>query len=129
MMSRARPSYVRRVLLWLPPVVYAALIFHFSSESDPMPAVTAAVWDKALHAIEYGGFALLLCRAWRGEGRPWRVAFVLAVIVACTYALTDEWHQGTVPGRDSDMQDLMADSVGSSIGAAVYWLTGRRPWL
>jgi len=53
----------RRTLIWLPPLLYAGFIFHFSSESQPLPALTAAVWDKALNAIEYAGLAFLLCRA------------------------------------------------------------------
>ena len=54
---------MRRVLLWGPPILYMALIFHLSSESQPLPALTAHVWDKLLHTIEYAGLALLLARA------------------------------------------------------------------
>lgn len=62
-------SGMRRATLWLPVFVYMALIFHFSSESAPLPALTALVWDKALHLTEYAGLGLLLCRALRG--RDW----------------------------------------------------------
>src|SRR2546422_3108084 len=98
MMGSAAPPRANRLLLWVPPIVYAALIFYFSSQSDPLPALTEAVWDKALHAIEYGGLAVLLCRAWRGEGYGWPAACAFGVFVACAYALSDEWHQGLVPG-------------------------------
>ena len=45
---------MRRLLLWGPPILYMAFIFHLSSESRPLPALTAHVWDKLLHTIEYG---------------------------------------------------------------------------
>ena len=64
--SRFDRPLLRRLSLWAAPVAYAALIFHFSSESNPLPALTENVWDKALHFIEYAGLALLVCRGWLG---------------------------------------------------------------
>ena len=116
----SRRSHLWRAALWIPPIAYAAVIFYFSSESDPLPSLRAAVWDKVLHATEYAGLALLLCRAWRGEGCRWLTACALAVTVACFYAVTDEWHQGLVPGRDTDVHDWLADTVGGSIGSVLY---------
>jgi VanZ family protein len=113
-------SLSRRALLWMPPIVYAALIFHFSSESNPLPALTALVWDKALHATEYAGLAFLVCRALRGEGlRPW-VSVALAILIASAYGGSDEWHQFFVPGRDSDVMDWVGDTFGSTLGAPAY---------
>ena len=122
-------SFARRVLLWIPSLGCAALIFYLSSQSDPMPGLTTLVWDKALHATEYGLLTVLLCRAWRGEGCGWLTASVLGLVVASMYALTDEWHQGFVAGRNSDLHDWLADSVGGFIGAAGYWIAGGRTWL
>ena len=93
-----------------------------------MPALTAAVWDKALHAIEYGGLAFLLCRGSRGEGASWLTAFTFSLVVVCAYALSDEWHQAFVPGRDSNVRDWMADTVGGSIGVVFYWLAASLLW-
>ena len=52
-----------------------AVIFYLSSQPDPLPELTAAVWDKALHFLEYAGLAVLLVRAFRGEGIAFRHAF------------------------------------------------------
>ena len=104
----------------MPPVLYAALIFGFSSESNPLPALTALVWDKALHATEYAGLAFLLCRAIRGEGVGWGPSIALAVIAASAYAGSDEWHQLWVPGRESDLLDWAADTVGAAVGSVGY---------
>ena len=56
----------RRVWLWAPLVVYMAAIYHFSSESDPLPYLTQHVWDKLLHTIEYVGLSILMFRALHG---------------------------------------------------------------
>jgi hypothetical protein len=58
---------VRRLLLWLPPLLYMALIFYLSSQSNPLPSLTTRIWDKGLHTVEYGVLGLLVCRAALGE--------------------------------------------------------------
>ena len=107
----------------MPPVLYAALIFNLSSESNPLPQVTAIVWDKALHTLEYAGLALLLCRALRGEGVVWWRSVALAVVIASAYAGSDEWHQSFVPGRESDILDWFAGTIGAAVGSIAYTST------
>ena len=131
-MNLSGTSARRRAILWIPPGLYAGLIFHASSESDPLPALTAAVSDKALHIIEYAGLAVLLCRALRGEQLRWRASVVLASMMASAYAASDECHQLLVHGRDSDILDWLADTIGAAIGSAVYMsvalaVSSRRP--
>jgi VanZ family protein len=117
----------RRLHLWLPPLLYMAVIFHFSSESHPLPELTALVWDKLLHTIEYGGLGLLMCRALLGEGISRAKAALLALIVASMYGVSDEWHQAFVPFRSSDVLDWVADTIGSVFGVAVMALLPQRP--
>jgi VanZ family protein len=113
---------LRPWVLWGPVVLYALLIFHFSAESNPLPGLTSLVWDKALHTTEYAGFALLICRALRGEGLRWWRSVTLAVILAGVYAATDEWHQFFVPQRDADVADWAADVIGAAAGSSLYRL-------
>ena len=94
-----------RAILWAPPLLYAALIFYVSSQSDPMPSVTTFVWDKALHMVEYAVLAVLLGRALRGEGLKRSASAVIAIVAASAYGVTDEWHQMLVSGRESDLYD------------------------
>jgi VanZ family protein len=117
---------LRRALLWLPVVLYMALIFHFSSESDPFPTLTTHVWDKLLHLTEYAGLAFLVCRAFAGEGLSWPAAIALAVVVTSVYGMTDEWHQAFVPSRTSDIHDWLADSLGATAGALLCRAARRR---
>ena len=111
--------------LWLPPLVYMAAIFHFSSQSEPLPALTEHVWDKLLHTIEYTGLAVLLFRALDGEalGRWWSAA--LTVMIVSAYGASDEWHQVFVPMRSADVNDWLTDTLAGAIGAAASVLFQR----
>jgi VanZ family protein len=104
--------------LWLPPLVYMAAIFHFSSESQPLPMLTERVWDKLLHTIEYIGLAVLVFRALDGEELGWWPAAVLTVMIVSAYGASDEWHQAFVPMRSSDVKDWLTDTLAGAIGAA-----------
>ncbi len=89
------------------------------------------MWDKLLHMVEYAGLALLVGRAWIGEGTPTWKAVLMAIVLSSLYAATDEWHQAYVPFRSSDVRDWTADTVGAMLGAGVLlvlssWLTGAR---
>jgi VanZ family protein len=119
---------MKRFGLWLPPLLYMALIFHFSSESDPLPEVTHHLWDKLLHTVEYGGLGLLFCRALSGEGIRWIRAVVVAIVLTSIYGATDEGHQSFVPQRTADVRDWFADNVGAMLGAGSYAvaMVGRR---
>jgi len=99
-----------------------ATIFYLSSESNPLPALTSRVWDKLLHLIEYGGLAALLCRAFLGEGLGWLTGILGAVVLTSAYGASDEWHQLFTPGRDSDIHDWFADTLGGAVGTIAYGL-------
>jgi VanZ family protein len=113
-------SLLSRLGLWIPPAVYMLLIFHFSSEPQPLPALTTVIWDKALHLVEYGALGGLFCRAFRGEGFGWAAVFFLSLIATSAYGASDEWHQAFVPLRDSSVRDWLADSIGAAVGVALY---------
>jgi VanZ family protein len=121
----AGSEWWRRTALWLPPLLYMAAIFHLSSESDPLPMLTQNSWDKALHFMEYGVLALLLCRALRGEALGWTAALTLAFVVTSAYGARDEWHQLFTVGRNADVRDWMADNVGAAIGLATFVVVAR----
>jgi VanZ family protein len=112
---------MRRALrLWGPPVLYMMLIFHFSSESNPMPVVTEHIWDKVLHLSEYAGLAVLFGRALAAEGFSFGSTGLLAALLTSAYGATDEYHQWFVPMRTSDLHDWIADTTGGAIGAVCY---------
>jgi VanZ family protein len=113
---------VRRSVLaaWLPVLVWAAVIFAFSSV--PSFSTELGAWDtilrKLAHLAEYAILGALLCRALR---RP-----RLAVAVATLYAVSDEVHQTFVEGRVGAPLDVGIDAIGALIGVLVWTrLAGR----
>ncbi len=100
----------RALSLWLPVIVWAAVIFTFSS----IPSLTTGLgtWDlilrKGAHMTEYAILGLLLLRA-IGRELP-------ALAVGIGYAVTDEFHQHFVRGRHASPIDVLIDTVGLVIG-------------
>jgi VanZ family protein len=110
---------------WLPVLVWAGVIFAFSS----VPSLNSGLggWDlvlrKLAHMTEYAILAVLLARALGSYA--W--AFGLAV----AYAATDEVHQLFVRGRHGSPIDVGIDAVGALIGLGLLrsklhrWSTER----
>jgi len=100
----------RALSLWLPVIVWAAVIFLFSS--IPSLGTGLGVWDtilrKGAHMTEYAILGLLLLRA-VGRELP---AFALGI----AYAITDEIHQHFVRGRHASPIDVLIDTAGVAIG-------------
>jgi VanZ family protein len=109
------------------------VIFHFSAESQPLPELTATLWDKFLHAIEYAGLASLVFRAFVGAGVSAWPAALLTIAIVSGYGATDEWHQAYVPLRNADIRDWFTDTIGALLGIGAYWIVStalrrrRRP--
>ena len=98
---------------WLPVLVWAGVIFAFSS----IPSLNSGLgtWDyvlrKGAHMTEYAILAGLLLRA--TGSYAW--AFGLAV----AYAASDEVHQLFVRGRHGSPVDVAIDAVGALIGISL----------
>jgi VanZ family protein len=110
--------------LWGPVAIYMAVIFYFSSLTQP-PRPLGVEYTPA-HAIGYLGLAVVVVRALVG-GLPARVGWfraALALMICVAYGATDEFHQTFVPGRTADVADLLTDSVGAAIGTALCWAWG-----
>jgi VanZ family protein len=105
--------------LWAPVVLWAAVIFAFSSVSDLGTGL--GTWDlvlrKLAHAAEFAVLGGLLLRALRDE----RAALAAGV----AYAISDELHQHFVPGRVGSPLDVAIDSVGVAVGVLLWRRYGR----
>ncbi len=99
--NRTSYSLLSSLKLWLPPLVWMAVIFVLSGiPSDEIPKVEG--WDVLLkkggHMVAYAMLTVLLLRALETH-TPTRKAAWLAVGITVLYAMTDEYHQTFVPGR------------------------------
>jgi len=115
---------LRRFLkYWFPVIAYAALIFIFSSISQPMPSVEPFPhFDKLCHFLEYGILSFLLIRALGSSGmnRAGLSLRIAAVILAVAYGITDELHQYFVPGRNMELMDVLSNTLGAFIGQIFF---------
>lgn len=115
---------------WILAVAYLALIFGISSIPQSTLSQTAfKISDKMAHLAEYTGFGLLLTVAFRGSLRraPRWVLMVVVVVVGASVGALDETYQLTVPGRERELLDWVADVVGVFIGTGLAM--GLRSWL
>jgi VanZ family protein len=108
-------------VVWLPVLAWAGVIFAFSSVPDLGTGLGG--WDlvlrKLAHAAEYAFLGLLLTRAARSP--------ILAVALGVLYAVSDELHQLTVPGREGSPLDVAIDAVGVTLGVLAWQRLARRP--
>lgn len=113
----------RRVVFWLPAVVWALGIFVLSAMSHPpAPGPEFRMKDKLGHWVLYCGLGWLVARALhRGHNRSLPQTFWLAILLASAYGVTDEWHQYFVPHRRCDWADWATDTLGASAAAAAYY--------
>ena len=104
----------RALTVWLPVLVWAAVIFAFSS----IPSLSSGLgaWDtvlrKCAHVTEYAVLGALLYRALEREAP--------ALAAGIAYAATDEFHQHFVHGRHASPVDVGIDAVGVALGMLVW---------
>lgn len=111
-MSVLNPRYA------LVTVAYCVMLFWLSSTASPVhlkPMFPGE--DKLVHAVLYGGLALVVSMGLRRRGRPVStlVQFWGPVAFAFLYGISDEFHQRFVPGRTADVWDACADGAGALV--------------
>ena len=107
----------RRIVAGSLAVVFALVIFVFSHIPGESYPAHPGFLNYVAHFGEYFILASLLTVAfWGGRLKSWQV-MLIALLLASTYAATDEIHQYFIPGRVSDPMDWLTDTVGALLGA------------
>jgi VanZ family protein len=96
------------------------MIFIFSAQPNPEPVLPFTQADKLLHALEFALLSYLLSQTLLSLPFPFPANKVAWLVLCLTllYAITDEYHQSFVPGRDADLWDVVADLSGAIL---VQW--------
>ena len=138
----SRHSTLLKTLSWIAVIVWAVLIFVASAKSgmdfdtgngplelarrwlaDVLSSLMGRPVDPSPigHFSEYLVFGALLFNALRMHlrMRPSRVA-LCAIAIAAAYAVTDEFHQMFVPGRECDLIDWLVDVAAAAIAASAF---------
>ena len=114
--GRARRRRRARVVV---PLVIMAGMFVVSGSPQAVPALPGGS-DKLLHAAAFALLGLSWCWALAAASRPvWRTA-LLALALAVTWGLSDEYHQSHVPGRVASWGDVAADAVGATLACGTW---------
>lgn len=111
---------------YLPPMLYALLIFLLSSKSHPSVDLGHGL-DKGVHCLVYAGFGYLVLRAFRKSSRN-RPANLLTVIIVILYGISDEFHQALVPGRHFEVLDMVFDGLGGLFAVTFSSVADRYRW-
>ncbi len=114
---------------WGPGLILMAAIFFFSSiPGSELPVL--GTWDviakKAAHMVGYALLAAAFLHAWNRDSIKRKSHLMAPFALAVLYAVTDEWHQSFVPGRNASAWDVVIDAAGSFMGLTVWVLAHRR---
>mgnify|MGYP001606221535 CR=1 FL=1 len=112
---------------WLPVVVWMGVIFIFSS----IPNLKTDLKEdfllrKIAHMLEFAILTFLFFRALSKENLNIKKIIIYSIIFALFYALTDEYHQTFIQGRQGALRDVGIDSIGILIAGLLCYIKDRR---
>lgn len=118
-------ALILKILFRLVAPAEMVLLWVLSSRPLNLPDLGGFGVDKVAHFLAYAALAVALS-LWFGPEKFLEkkyISILVVVVLASLYGAMDEVHQSFVPGRDADVFDLLADSIGAAAGA---WI-GVRP--
>lgn len=106
--------------------LYCSLIFWLSSQTSLPTPMLFMHQDKLAHLGAYFIMGILAWRFFKDYFDTPKTIILLSLCFCSLYGVSDEWHQSYVPGRDADVFDWFADTLGASIAIWVIQLTKNR---
>jgi VanZ family protein len=107
------------IFYWLPIIIYCLAIYIQSSfpATESLPRFFQA--DKLAHAGAYALLGFLFLRAFQTTriSRGALLLVILSGLASTAYGISDEVHQYFVPSRTFSPADMLANTVGSFMGA------------
>jgi len=105
---------------WIPAILIMAIIF-LASSTPASQLPNAGQWDLLLKkGGHFTGYALLALGLIRAQGKGGRTQYLLAIIGCGLFALTDEFHQSFVDGRNPALADVGIDLAGALAASFIY---------
>jgi len=111
---------ISRLVFSLLTVLWAYLIFYLSSLPDlssSWPWIYDLIARKLGHIGVFGVLAYLLARTFDRREKEYLIFYFFAAVA---YAVSDEWHQTGVVGRNGSGLDVVIDSIGIYSALSVY---------
>jgi VanZ family protein len=116
-----------KIMPKIPALLIVSVIWVLSSQSVlPVPKGILG-FDKFQHLLAYLALAASLVFWFSPHQRRLRRlrTFLLLVAISSLYGAIDELHQLYVPGRDCNIWDWIADTLGAFLGAGAALLADR----
>jgi VanZ family protein len=118
---------VYKIVTKLPVFIIAGFIWFLSTQST-LPQLKGILGlDKLQHLFAYLVLASTLGLWFSPE--HWQFhrsrTFLLIILITSAYGVSDEIHQYFVPGRDCNVWDWIADTLGAVLGALISMLVDR----
>lgn len=106
---------------WFWPVLLVATIFTLSGTAQiATPDVDLRISkDKVAHFLVFGLLTTSILRVPRLRKLGWQGA-VIAALITITFGGFDEIRQSLTPGRNVELADWIADSLGAITASALY---------
>jgi VanZ family protein len=121
-------TLILKIVPKIPALLIVTAIWVLSSQSTlPVPK-GALGFDKFQHLIAYLALAGTFFFWFSPDQRQFRRlrTFLLIVLISSLYGVIDEIHQFYVPGRNCNVWDWMADTIGALLGAGAALLVEWR---
>jgi VanZ family protein len=129
------------LLLWGLFIVYGTMLpFDFSASGDLVQSRLQRLWARPLRGMGgswadvYSNIAFFmpwgfLLAIWRfGRGSAWWATLVLAMLSAACLSGSVEFVQLFAPKRSTSIVDLVTNTFGAVVGAAIGWPVARWIW-
>jgi VanZ family protein len=105
----------------LAPLALMTLIFYLSAQPSVGPELPA--WTRVVaHFSEF--FVLTSLWLWALAPAVGTRAVPMAAAISFLYAVSDEYHQSFVEGRDSDVLDIVTDAAGIAAACLIAQARG-----
>lgn len=123
------PNINRFFRYHLPPFIWAFLIMIASSiPADKLPTVQIFGWDKIAHVCVFFIFGILILRSLYHRNKKInskKQIAMLTLVFVVSFGIFDELFQSIIPGRISDIYDLIADAVGGILAVSLFNFINR----
>jgi len=119
---------VKEIFTWLVVAGWLVVIFSFSAikgTGDHAFSWAYFFERKSMHVIEYAILAALFYRAF-SQSFAMKKALWFSLACSLLYAVSDEWHQTFVFGREGVIRDVLIDLVGISIAVFFLWKFNKK---
>jgi VanZ family protein len=109
------------LLRWLPSVILMGVIFILSSQPASRLPVFGE-YDLLIKKLGHAtGYAMLGLAYYFALPPRLKVGYrwILALLMAILFALSDEFHQSFIEGRNSSTSDVMIDTAGAAFALTI----------